>query len=425
MLSTALFTKDLCMRVLHCVEQVRSCQLSTGAVSITGLQDATHSLREATHILRPFITVFPSLKPCLEDMNTWLDAGLDSPPDMRHLAREGMLTAAEGTEDMLFTVTTTLNHSDDYSLEFIWFRHQQGPPAAALRSLYPNRHLIIGDIIEATTGFGIGSNSYVTFTSCLAGGHNDADTMAVFFVSKNAIRGKVILQQLMERIFAPTVFPELRAATLEQLYQVVACMVILHEHGHTQGVLPLVGFRFLFEDKISGGLEEARVDLNGAYQLYKHAREGMAHASIYRMTAQYILSERLLRYAYSAHPSINADSICGQYFLGQFVAKGLLTFNASQLTAVEETEIVRGLEAMLDEISQLQYRVLISSVEEAQHMMREHVCRYSNALDGVNTMQHVVFYAWMDQTLAGIVPKAMKRELVEAAGKEAEERNGC
>lgn len=405
------FTKDICADLICCVEKVRTCQLSTGAVDQARLPEATEALREVTTVLHSFAEVFPSLPSCLEDIDAWLTAGLDSPPAMHHLAQKGVRTAREGTEDVLFTVTTTLNYSDNFSLELVWFRHQDGPAAAALRQHYPNQHLIIGNILAATTGFGTNSNSYVTFTSCLAGGQTYADSMAVFFISKNAIRGKIMLQPLMERIFAASVFPALRTATLEQLYQIVACMVILHEYEHTQGILPLVDFRFLFTTFISGGLEEARVDLNGAYALYLHARQGGPYASIYRMTAQYILSERLLRYAYCAHPSTNGDSICGQYFLGQFLAKGLLTFEGGRLDIVEETEIIHGLKAILDEIRQLQLRILPASLDKAQQMIQEHVCTYSNTLNDANTMDHAVFYAWMEQTLTGIIPKAMNQEL--------------
>jgi hypothetical protein len=394
------FDQEICARVLSSVEEVRSCQLSTGAVEPSRVDYATALLKDVIDILHPYTNTFPSLNRCLQDMEEWLASGLDSSPNMAHLVSEGMFTAPAETEDIFFTVTKTLNHSDDLTLEFVWFRHWEGAPAAALREIYPNQHLIIGDIIEATTGFGDTSNAYVAFTACVAGGSDSPDKMAVFFTSKNARRGKDILQQLMERTFAPTFFAELRTATMEDLYQIVPCKAVLHEYGHTQGPLPLVDFRFLFECKTSGGLEEARVDLNGAYLLYKHIEQGEPpFSSIYRMAAQYFLAERFLRHAYAAHPSTNADAIGAQYVLGQFFAKGLLTFNAGKLDIVEEKKIIKGLEQMIDEIRRIQYQVLISSAEEAERIMREHVSTYSRALDETDTMQRSVFFLWLDQTM--------------------------
>lgn len=394
------FNRELCAHVLSSVEKVRACQLATGAVEPSKGDYATALLKDVIHTLRPYVDIFPCLNRCLQDMEEWLTSGLDSSPTMTHLVSEGMVTAPAGTEDIFFTVTKALNYSEDLTLEFVWFRHWEGEPAAALREIYPNEHLIIGDIVEATTGFGKSSNAYVTFTPCVAGGSDHPDKMAVFFTSKNARRGRDILQPLMEHTFAPTFFVELRTATLEDLYQIVPCKAVLHEYGHTQGTLPLVNFRFLFESKISAGLEEARVDLNGAYLLYKHIEQSEPpFSAIYRMAAQYFLAERFLRHAYAAHPSTNADAIGAQYVLGQFFARDLLTFNAGRLGIVEETKIIKGLEQMIDEIRRVQYQVLVSSPEEAERIMREHVSVYSRALDETNTMQRSVFFHWLDQTL--------------------------
>ncbi|MBA3827047.1 MAG: hypothetical protein H0X24_24535 [Ktedonobacterales bacterium] len=394
-------------RVIAAVERVRACQLPTAAVDAARKDEAETALREALEMLRPHMDVYPSLERCLCDMDEWLAAGLDTVPNMHHLVSQGLELAPEGVEDIMFTNTTTLNYSDHPSLEFVLYRRFEGAPAAALRSLYHCRYLIIAYLIDATAGFGMESNCIVCFTECVPGGENAPDVMDVFFTSKNALRGKVILQPLMEEILAPNVFAELRAATLDDLRLIVPCKTVTHEWSHRQGVIPLTEYRELFNNFIGAGLEEARVELNGARILYMHAEQGGPHAAIYQMAAQFILADRLLRYPFAAHPRDNADAVSGQYILGQFIDKGLLTCNAGGVSIANRTNLLAGLERIMGEIEQTQYLALMSSSTEAHRVVREHVGRYSRAVGDDNTMDKSLFYKWMEHKLRGRVPVSM------------------
>jgi hypothetical protein len=394
-------------QIIALVERVRACQLPTGAVAAEHADEAATALRDIVARLRPFVDTYPSLGRCLDDMDGWLEAGLATVPDMRNLVAQGLELPPEGVDDIMLTVTTTLNYSEGYSLEFVQFRRFEGAPAAALRAMYVCRYLIIAHLIEASAGFGMESNCIVCFTECLAGGGDARDVLDLFFTSKNALRGKVLLQPLMEAILAPNVFAELRAATLEELRLIVPCKTVTHEWSHRQGVIPLTEYRELFNNPIGAGLEEARVELNGARILFTHAEQGGPHAAIYHMAAQFIIADRLLRYPYAAHPSTNADAVSGQYFLGQFIDKGLLTCNAGGVTLAGRTEMIVGLTQIMAEIQQAQYLALMSSSEEAHKAFRDHVARYSRALDGDNTMQKSLFYKWMEYKLRGSIPTAM------------------
>lgn len=125
------------------------------------------------------------------------------------------------------------------------------------------------------------------------------------------------------------------------------------------------------------------------------------------MAAQFIIADRLFRYPYSALPSENADAVSGQYFLGQFIDKGLLTCNAGGVFLASRADMIRGLGQILAEIREVQYHALISSIPEAHRYVREHVARYSPALDEHNTMQRSIFYHWMERRLQESVPVAM------------------
>jgi|GEM_PF-1517494 len=389
------------------VEKIRIHQLPNGAVKPEGLSEATNALTDVVARLRHLTTVMPSLTVCLADMDDWLEVGLDTTPRMNHLIKHGLTLGAEGAEDIMLTVTTTLNYSDGYSLEFVLFRRFDGPPAAALRQVYHCNFLVIANLIDATAGFGMESNCIVTFTECLAGGTGARDVMDVFFTSKNALRGKVLLQPILENILAPDIFSELRAATLDELRLIVPCKTVTHEWSHRQGVMPLTEFRVLTYNPVGGGLEEARVELNGAHILYTLAEQGGPFAAIYNMAAQFIIADRLFRYPYSAHPSDNADAVSGQYFLGQFIAKGLLTCNAGGVHLAGRNQMIRGLAEIIKEITEIHYFSLTAGIPQARQAVQDHVARYSPALDENGTMQRSIFYEWMVARLQDVVPPTM------------------
>ena len=394
-------------RVIALIERVRACQLPSAAVDPARTTEANEALRAAVDLLRPFTATYPSLERCLHDMDGWLAAGLETVPDMQQLVAQGLALAPEGVDDIMLTVTTTLNYSEYPTLEFVLFRRFEGPPAAALRAMYHCTYLIIAYLVEATAGFGMESNCIVCFTECIAGGGDAPDVLDLFFTSKNALRGKVILQPLMDAILTRDTFTELRGATLDELRLVVPCKTVTHEWSHRQGVIPLTEYRELFNNPIGAGLEEARVELNGARILYTHAEQGGPHARIYDMAAQFIIGDRLLRYPFAAHPSTNADAVSGQYFLGQFIDKGLLTCNAGGVMLAGRAQMIEGLTRIMAEIQQTQYQALMSSSPEAHRTVREHVARYSRALDENDTMQKSLFYKWMEHKLRGRIPAAM------------------
>jgi hypothetical protein len=394
-------------RVIELIEQVRAHQGSTGAVAQESAHAAVQALQQAVSLLRPYTHQFPSLSICLDDMEDWLAMGLDQTPSMRHLGQRGLVMGAEGQEDALLTVTVTLNYSTFPTLEFIHLRRFEGAPAAALRQVYRCEGLMIAELLAATAGYGWESNCIVCFTETLAGGATLPDIMDIFFAAKNALRGKVILQPLMELVLAPGSFTELRAATLDDLRLIVPCKTVTHEWSHRQGVLALTEFRSLYEERVIAGLEEARVELRGAHILLQLAEHGGEHADIYAMAAQFIIADRLLRYPHCAHPQDNADAISGQYMFAQFVAKRLLTFNAGKLRFAGRRELVEGLGQIVQEIDDLHYRMLTSAPSVAYQLVHEHIANYALTFDAEGAMQRSLFHEWLVQRAQGVVPQTM------------------
>jgi hypothetical protein len=394
-------------RVIELVEQVRAHQNETGAVASDHVHEVSQSLRQALTLLQPYTNTFPSLTICLQDMEDWLAGGLEQAPNMRHLAKHGLVMGDEGQEDAILTVTVTLNYSTRPTLEFIHLRRFEGAPAAELRHVYRCDGLMIAELLAATAGYGWESNCIVCFTETLAGGATMPDIMDIFFAAKNALRGKAILQPLMELVLAPGSFAELRAATLDDLRLIVPCKTVTHEWSHRHGVLALTEFRTLYEEQVTAGLEEARVELRGAHILLGLAEQCGEHADIYAMAAQFIIADRLLRYPYCAHPRENADAISGQYMFAQFVAKRLLTFNAGKIRFAGRCEMIDGLGQIVQEIDDLHYQMLTSAPSAAYQLVHEHITQYSLTFDADSAMQRSLFHEWLVNRAQGIVPQVM------------------
>ncbi len=220
-------THEKFSQAIALVEKFQPFQLPSGAVASDHLDEARAVLKQLLALLEPHAHEYPNLKHGLADMHDWLKVGLETEPTISHLAAN-YEDVPEGHDDIIFTVTSTVNHSPDHRLEIVLCQRREGAPALELRRIYDCPLLQIMRMVDASSGFGPNSNCIVFFTECLAGPKGRPDTFAIFFTSKNALRGKRITQPLMEQVVAPKSFTRLRHATLEELNLAVPCKTVFH-----------------------------------------------------------------------------------------------------------------------------------------------------------------------------------------------------
>jgi hypothetical protein len=398
------------------VDRFQPFQLPSGAVDSAHLDEARGILNQLLELLEPHAGEFPNLSHGLADMRDWLSAGLENEPQIAHLAAN-YEDAPEGHEDIIFTVTSTVNYSPDHRLEIVLYERKEGAPALELRRIYDCPLLQIVKMLDASSGFGPSSNCIVEFTECLAGPKGRPDTFALFFTSKNALRAKRITQPLMEQVIAPKTFTRLRQATLEELNLAIPCKTVFHEWYHRQGVMPLQYFHSLLDTVAGGAFEEARVEVGGALKLFELAQTSHPYAEIYEMAAMFIIADRTLRYPYAAHPNENCDALSGQYILAQLIQKGCAHFDAAQLHFETPARFVEVLREVQNELLEVANKALLSSHDAAIAAIHEHIFKYTPTKGPDGFIHRSVFHEWLESRASATIG----RLLAETAAREGEE----
>ncbi len=395
------------------VDQFQPLQTPNGAVDGAHVDEARGLLNQLLQLLEPHAGEYPNLAHGLEDMRDWLNAGLETEPQVPHLAAN-FEDVAEGQQDIIFTVTSTVNYSPDHRLEIVLYERREGAPAQELRRIYDVPLLQIVTMIDGSSGFGPASNCIVEFTECLAGPKGRPDTFAIFFTSKNALRGKRITQALMEQVIAPKTFTRLRHATLDELNLAIPCKTVFHEWYHRQGVMPLQYFHSLLDTVAGGAFEEARVETGGALRLFELAQTSHPYAEIYELAAMFIIIDRTLRYPYAHHPNENCDALSGQYILAQLIQKGCAHFDAAQLHFETPARFVEVLREVQNELLEVANVALLSSHDAAIAAIHEHIFKYTPTKGPDGFIHRSVFHEWLEnranQTIGRLLSETAARE---------------
>jgi hypothetical protein len=395
------------------VDRFQPLQLPNGAIDGPHLDEARGLLNQLLQVLEPSAAAYPNLKHGLADMRDWLRVGLDTEPQIAHLAAN-YEDVPEGHEDIIFTVTSTVNYSPDHRLEIVLYERKEGAPAQELRRIYDCPLLQIVKMIDGSSGFGPNSNCIVEFTECLSGPKGRPDTFAIFFTSKNALRGKRITQALMEQVIAPKMFTKLRQATLAELNLAIPCKTVFHEWFHRQGVMPLQYFHTLLDTVAGGAFEEARVETGAALKLFELAQTSHPYAEIYELAAMFIIIDRTLRYPYAHHPNDNCDALSGQYILAQLIQKGCAHFDAAQLHFETPARFVEVLREVQNELLEVANVALLSSRDAAIAAIHEHIFKYTPTKGADGFIHRSVFHDWLEgrasQTIGRLLAETTERE---------------
>jgi hypothetical protein len=395
------------------VDRFQVLQTPNGAVKSEHLDEARGILNHLIQLFAPDASGYPNLKHGLDDMRDWLQAGLDTEPQIVHLAAN-YEDVPEGHEDIIFTVTSTVNYSPDHRLEIVLYERKEGAPAQELRRIYDCPLLQIVRMIDGSSGFGPASNCIVEFTECLSGPKGRPDTFAIFFTSKNALRGKRITQALMEQVIAPKTFTKLRQASLEELNLAIPCKTVFHEWFHRQGVMPLQYFHNIMDTVAGGAFEEARVETGAALKLFELAQTSHPYAEIYELAAMFIIIDRTLRYPYAHHPNDNCDALSGQYILAQLIQKGCAHFDAAQLHFETPARFVEVLRQVQDELLEVANHALLSSHDAAIAAIHEHIFKYTPTKGPDGFIHRSVFHEWLEgranQTIGRLLSETTARE---------------
>lgn len=177
-----------------------------------------------------------------------------------------------------------------------------------------------------------------------------------YFINKFVSRYFNITKFLLETCCKAGTFDALKSASREEIEIACCNWVTIHEHFHRQGRLPLPEFLALKSSRSSAAIEELRVDVVAMLALPSLKSES---SRILQISREFILAERLLRYAVEASPDRDYDAI-GTQVLFQFlqatggvsVEHGLLRIHGDIWSRVEHlSRMITELEMKAEKIT--------------------------------------------------------------------------
>lgn len=134
----------------------------------------------------------------------------------------------------------------------------------------------------------------------------EPDDRVYYFIDKFVKRHMTITQRLIGLCCDPGSFESLRSATEKEIELACSNWVTIHEHCHRHGALPLPEFLAVKSTRAAAAVEELRVDLYGVLEVGRLTTLDPRMKAINR---EFILAERLLRYAVEADPETDYDAI--------------------------------------------------------------------------------------------------------------------
>ena len=145
------------------------------------------------------------------------------------------------------------------------------------------------------------------------------DDLIFYFIDKFVERHIRITVKMIENVMWPGSFPLLAGASSTDIERASSNWVWLHEYHHWQGNLPLPEYLPLKSCKPLAGLEELRVDVSAMLVCLRQAGVTGREA---QLTFEFILAERLLRYAVEGIPKPNYDAVSSQVLFNYLRTEG-------------------------------------------------------------------------------------------------------
>ncbi|MFI6686440.1 DUF6421 family protein [Streptomyces sp. NPDC050485] len=219
-------------------------------------------------------------------------------------------------------------------------------------------------------------------------GRQERGDLVFYFIDKFVERHLRLTRLLAKNVMAQGSFPLVEAAGPEEVEQASAWWVRLHEYHHRQGDMPIPDFLPVKKLKPLAGLEELRVDVSAMLACLHDSALPERGA---RLTYEYVLSERLLRYAVEGIPRPNYDAVASQLLFNYLIAaegiwlKDGLIHLSPGLPAV--------LAEFLGEIQAIERHIHSESAEQVRDRLLRFTNRYTDYDEEAKDYRHIPFFA--------------------------------
>jgi len=187
----------------------------------------------------------------------------------------------------------------------------------------------------------------------------------IFYVIDKFIdRFNRITRPLLDIGVVPGTLERLRGIDDASVERCAAYWVWLHEYFHRQGALPLPAALDIKSFRPLAGLEECRVDMLGLLVLL---RDEDLPCEERLLAADFILAERLLRYAIEGIPSPNYDAIGSQILFNFLRSRGSLRVVNGRMELTSRLE--EGLLAFVNEVHRIESGVETMTRQDVKHLL--------------------------------------------------------
>jgi hypothetical protein len=213
-----------------------------------------------------------------------------------------------------------------------------------------------------------------------------------YFVDKFVERHMQLTPRLIDAAMSQDSFPRVRAASWEQAERAVAWWMHLHEYHHRVGDMPLPKYLKLKSLKPLAGLEETRVDIYGMLACLDDSGLPREEALF---VYEFILAERLLRYAVEGYPRPNYDGVASQLLFNYLREAGGIRVRGDVIHL--DRSLPDALASFLEDIARIEARIDVASPEVVQRELVEFTNRYTVFDETIDDYRHLPYFAQLKE----------------------------
>lgn len=314
--------------------------------------------------------------------------------DLRSYREDGRLTAVkahinEGADHTILSLFDA-SYFPSLSLEYLTYRTLPTDPHLATR--YASNTMPV-NITARSKGFE--SRVVVAlFPENHIDGRQDPDDLIFYFIDKFVERHNRITRKMIDAVMAEGSFPGLRGVDDTTVEQASSWWVRLHEYHHRQGDMPIPQYLSAKSYKPLAGLEELRVDVSGMLACLGDPQLPAREA---RLAYEYILSERLLRYAVEGIPRPNYDAVASQLLFNYLSRHGGIELRGGLIHLDDRLpEVLAG---FLGEIQRIEAGIRTEPVEQVRKGLLELTNEYTDYDPEAKDYRHIPFFAEVKERL--------------------------
>jgi Family of unknown function (DUF6421) len=277
------------------------------------------------------------------------------------------------------------------SLDYLSYRTL--PVDRHLASRYASNTMAV-NIEQKTAGFA----SRVTvalFPENHIDGLQQGDDLIFYFIDKFVERHVRLTRLLINEAMAKDAFPRVRVAGTAEVERASCWWVRLHEYHHRQGDMPIPAFLDVKRMKPLAGLEELRVDVSGMLACLHDAALPRQDALL---AYEYMLAERLLRYAVEGIPRPNYDAVASQLLFNYLIQAGGIYLSNNRIHLGPDLPAV--LASFLEEIHIIEACIQSESRESVKGRLLEFTNQYTDYDAEARDYLHIPYFAELKHRLA-------------------------